>query len=72
MMLKYSFGQDQAAMAIENAVADVLSSGIHTRDIALDKNLAIGTSQMGDAIAGRIAVSRQKPANLSTGSIHNV
>jgi 3-isopropylmalate dehydrogenase len=55
MMLKYSFGRDQAAGAIESAVADVLTSGIHTRDIALDKNRAVGTSQMGDAIAGRIA-----------------
>jgi 3-isopropylmalate dehydrogenase len=54
MMLKYSFGQDAAAREIENAVADALSSGIRTRDIALDKNPAVGTSAMGDAIAGRI------------------
>jgi 3-isopropylmalate dehydrogenase len=54
MMLKYSFGLDQAAIAIENAVADALSSGIHTCDIALDKNLAVGTSAMGTAIAERI------------------
>ena len=54
MMLKYSFGQDQAAIAIESAVADALSSGIHTLDLALDKNQAIGTSAMGTAIAERI------------------
>jgi 3-isopropylmalate dehydrogenase len=54
MMLKYSFGQDAAARAIEDAVADALSSGIRTRDIALDKNPAVGTSAMGDAISGRI------------------
>jgi 3-isopropylmalate dehydrogenase len=54
MMLKYSFGLDLAAFAIENAVADALTSGIHTRDIALDKNQAVGTSAMGTAIAGRI------------------
>jgi 3-isopropylmalate dehydrogenase len=54
MMLKYSFGQDQAAIAIESAVADALSSGIHTLDVALDKNQAIGTSAMGTAIAERI------------------
>ena len=57
MMLKYSFGLDQAAGAIENAVAEVLSSGIHTRDIALDKSQSVGTSEMGTAIAERI-VSR--------------
>jgi 3-isopropylmalate dehydrogenase len=54
MMLRYSFGLDQAAIAIEKAVADALSSGIHTADIARDKNRAVGTSMMGDAIAGRI------------------
>jgi len=54
MMLKYSFGRDQAASAIESAVADVLTSGIHTRDIALDKNHAVGTSAMGTAIVERI------------------
>ena len=54
MMLKYSFGRDQAASAIESAVADALSSGIHTRDVALDKNQAVGTSAMGTAIAERI------------------
>lgn len=54
LMLRYSFGLDQAAIAIEKAVADALSSGIHTADIARDKNQAVGTSMMGDAIAGRI------------------
>ena len=57
MMLKYSFGLNQAASAIENAVADALSSGIHTRDIAMETNRAVGTSAMGDAIADRITGS---------------
>lgn len=54
MMLKYSFGQDQAATTIENAVADVLSSGISTRDIAMDTVSAVSTSEMGTAISERI------------------
>jgi 3-isopropylmalate dehydrogenase len=54
MMLKYSFGREDAAAAIENAVADTLSSGILTADIAPRKTEAIGTAAMGDAIVQRI------------------
>ncbi len=57
MMLRYSFGQDQAAAAIEKAVDDVLSSGIHTRDIATDKLRYVGTSEMGTEISERIMSS---------------
>ena len=57
MMLRHSFGMDQAASAIENAVADALSAGIHTLDIARDINQAVGTAAMGTAIAERIAGS---------------
>lgn len=54
MMLKYSFGLDAAASVIENAVADVLSSGIRTRDIAGMDHQVVGTAAMGNAIADRI------------------
>jgi 3-isopropylmalate dehydrogenase len=54
MMLRYSFGYEDAAQAIELAVAEVLDAGIHTADIALDKHRAVGTSQMGDALVGMI------------------
>jgi len=54
MMLKFSFGYDAAAEAIEQAVAGVLAAGIHTRDIAAYENKAVGTAEMGDAVAGRI------------------
>jgi 3-isopropylmalate dehydrogenase len=50
MMLRYSFGYEDAAQAIEQAVAGVLDAGLHTTDIALDKNKAIGTAAMGDAL----------------------
>jgi 3-isopropylmalate dehydrogenase len=50
MMLRYSLGQEEAADAIEAAVAGVLKSGVHTVDIATDKNRAVNTSTMGDAI----------------------
>jgi 3-isopropylmalate dehydrogenase len=54
MMLKFSFGNEAAASAIEQAVAEVLANGIHTRDIAAKKDAAVSTAAMGDAIVSRI------------------
>ena len=54
MMLKYSFGRDDVALAIEAAVAATLASGIATADIAEDKARAVGTAALGDAIVQRI------------------
>ncbi len=54
MLLKYSFGRDDAAQAIEKAVADTLESGCLTADIAQGKAHAVGTSAIGDAIVQRI------------------
>jgi 3-isopropylmalate dehydrogenase len=54
MLLRYSLGYEEAADAIETAVADVLKSGIHTVDIAADRNRAVNTSAMGDAIVEKL------------------
>ena len=54
MMLRHSFGFEDAAHAIEQAVAKVLDAGIHTVDIAVDKSRAVGTAEMGDKLAGMI------------------
>jgi len=54
MMLRFSLGFEDAADDIEKAVADVLKTGIHTVDIAIDKNKAVGTAAMGDAIVEKI------------------
>ena len=54
MMLKYSFGRDDAAAAVENAVAETLAAGILTADIAPGKAGVVGTAAMGDAIVQRI------------------
>ncbi len=54
MMLRHSFGYEDAALAIEQAVAGVLDAGLHTADIAVDKNKVIGTAAMGDALVGLI------------------
>ncbi len=54
MMLRYSFALEDEADAIESAVAAVLVDGARTPDLATQPGEAIGTSDMGDAIAGRI------------------
>lgn len=51
MMLRYTLDQQEAADAIEAAIATALDNGIHTIDIAVDKAKAINTTEMGDAIA---------------------
>ncbi len=54
MMLRYSFGLDDAANAIDAAVEKTLDQGIYTADIAVDKSKAIGTAAMGDAIVAAL------------------
>jgi len=55
MMLRYSLKEEKAAQAIEQAVASVLDQGIHTPDIAIDKQRTVGTVAMGDAIVAALA-----------------
>ena len=50
MMLRHSFGLDDAADGIENAVAATLDGGVRTADIGLGKSGTVGTAGMGDAI----------------------
>jgi 3-isopropylmalate dehydrogenase len=54
MMLKYSFDREDAAQAIEKAVAGTLAAGLFTADIAPDKAKAVGTTALGEAIVRRI------------------
>jgi 3-isopropylmalate dehydrogenase len=57
LMLRYSFGLNDAAAAVESAVAKVISAGYRTGDILspTDSNAKrVGTSGMGEAIAASI------------------
>jgi 3-isopropylmalate dehydrogenase len=54
MLLRYSLGLDQEAVAVENAVAAVLDEGYRTRDIREEGKPQVGTTEMGDLIAARI------------------
>jgi 3-isopropylmalate dehydrogenase len=56
MMIKYSFGMDKEAKLIEDAVRNVLDSGLRTRDLAG----TAGTAETGDAIAKELEKLFQK------------
>ena len=49
MMLRYSFGENEAADAIEAAVKKAVTSGVRTGDIAFGLK-AVGTQEMGAAV----------------------
>ena len=54
MMLKYSFGLDKEAKAIEDAIHAVLNEGYRTGDIMADGMKQVTCSEMGDLVAERI------------------
>ncbi|MDC7124115.1 MAG: 3-isopropylmalate dehydrogenase [Spirochaetales bacterium] len=54
MMLKYSFGMDQAYNDIYAAIESVLDEGYRTGDIMSDGMKKIGTAEIGDLVASRI------------------
>ena len=54
MLLRYSCDLDQEADAIEKAVREVLAEGYRTGDIMSRGCEQVGTSSMGDLIAGKI------------------
>ena len=57
MMLRYTFKQEEAAQAIEQAVSDVLDDGLRTLDI-LDSSEAglkqVGCKEMGQAVLAKL------------------
>jgi len=50
MMLRYSFGMEEAARRIETAVREVLARGYRTADIYEPGTRKVGTLEMGDAV----------------------
>jgi 3-isopropylmalate dehydrogenase len=55
MLLRHSLGLEDEALAIETAVETVLADGYRTLDIRVDGTQLVGTREMGDLIAERIA-----------------
>lgn len=54
MMLRYSFGLEEAAKSVENAVKKVLAKGLRTNDIFEPGTARVGTKQMGDAVLAEL------------------
>lgn len=54
MMLRFSLDRPAAADAVEQAVGAVLEEGVYTRDLTGDKDTAVSTAEMGDAITAKI------------------
>lgn len=56
MMLRFSFGLDEAAAAIETAVRAVIDDGLRTRDLftGAEGTREVDTAAMGDAIAAKV------------------
>ena len=50
MSLRYSLGLGEAADLVEKSIANVLASGLRTKDIASTGQNAVGTKEMGQAI----------------------
>ena len=54
MMLRITFGMEEAADAVEQAVQQVLAAGLRTADIAGDAASTVSTSEMGQAVVDRL------------------
>jgi len=54
MMLRYSLGQNEAALAIENAVRKVIDAGLRTGDIFTEGSRRANTREMGEAITAAL------------------
>ena len=54
MLFRYSFARDDVAERIERAVKTVLAQGHRTEDIVAPGERAIGTREMGDAVAAAL------------------
>jgi 3-isopropylmalate dehydrogenase len=55
LLLRYSLGMEDAAVAIETAVEKTLAAGYRTADIARPGETTLGTEAMGDQVMQRIS-----------------
>ena len=54
MMMRYSFGNEEAASRIESAVRRVLKQGLRTADIHQAGTTKVGTEEMGNAVSAAL------------------
>ena len=55
MMLRYSFGLIKEAQMVESAIDEILKEGYRTYDIMGESKTKVGTKEMGDLVAKKIA-----------------
>ncbi|HET9694404.1 MAG TPA: 3-isopropylmalate dehydrogenase [Steroidobacteraceae bacterium] len=58
MLLRYSLGLAVEAAAVEGAVADAVTAGVRTADVASHGHPAVGTRKAGSAVVERLALNR--------------
>ena len=56
LMLRYSFGEHEAAAAIEASVEACINEGIRTKDMAQAGQATVGTQAFGEAVLARLAL----------------
>ena len=54
MMMRYTFREEEVALAIESSVESVLASGKRTQDIAMESNSVFGKKEMGKEVLSTI------------------
>ncbi len=54
MMLKYTFNLPKQAAAVDQAIANVLNTGVRTADIAADGESTVSTTEMGDKVLAEL------------------
>ena len=54
LLLRHSFGEEEAARAIEGAVRGAIDDGFRTGDIFAGEGRKVGTREMGEAVRNRI------------------
>ena len=70
MALRYSFGLVEEADRLDKAIANVLASGMRTKDIAAPGANAVGTQEVGDAIVKELEARRNdKSRRTAPGAI---
>ncbi|MXX30987.1 MAG: 3-isopropylmalate dehydrogenase, partial [Chloroflexi bacterium] len=55
LMLRYSFGLEEEAATIEQAVIDILAAGHRPADLATDADAPLGTEALGGLISSAVA-----------------
>jgi len=58
MLLRHSLGLEREAVLVESAVADAVTAGVRTADVALSGQPPVGSREAGSAVVERIMSSR--------------